>query len=74
MVILYIYEYGNWMIESLCHKKKSNSWLFIEKIRQPLCIRVAKIFHHKLRENILLLKSQWIEYCVESEKRQKGSF
>ena len=63
-----------WMNDSWCHKRKSNYWLSIKEIRQPPCTRVAEISITILRENILSLKSQLIKYCMESGKRQKGSF
>ena len=44
------------------------------EFQQLQCTRVAEIFISKLRENILWIKSPLIEYCVESEKYQKGSF
>ena len=61
-------------MQLLCHKKKSNYWLFMKEILAIIKHEDWRNFHSQLRENIISLKPQLIKYCVESGKRQNGMF
>ena len=77
MIILSIYEYGNWINDSFnyCAIKRSQIIDYLlRKFGNHLTLGLPKFPSQKKRDNIISLKPQLIKYCVESGKRQKGIF